>query len=122
MRTAKGDPKWIGVMFFSWFSAFIVTQAVEAPIYRLSLDARRTPWRLALGASVITHPVVFFVFPNLGFSSYWESILYAEAFAIALEAAYLSCLGVSYSVLWAGLANGLSVAVGLSLRATIGWP
>ncbi len=109
-------------MVLLWLSAFLVTQIVEAPIYVRALRGRDARWLWALGASTITHPIVFFVFPKIGFSQYWDMVLYAEAFAVSIEAIYLSCLGVRNSVLWALTANGLSVAIGLGLRALFGWP
>ena len=109
-------------MLVHWLSAFLVTQVVEVPIYARSLRHRAHRWQWAFGASVVTHPIVFFIFPRLGIGDYWETVLYAEAFAVGIEAAYLSRLGVSYSVLWAMGANALSVAIGLGLRSLIGWP
>ena len=109
-------------LFIAWCSAFLVTQVVEAPIYARALIPRPRRWILALGASTVTHPIVFFVFPNLGFETYWIGVSWAEAFAVAAEALYLSALSVRYSVIWSLVANGASVAVGLGLRYWTGWP
>lgn len=106
----------------AWISAFAVTQAVEVPVYGRALRARPRRWLWAFGASALTHPVVFFAFPWLWPGGGWSMVAAAEAFAVAVEAAYLSALGVERSVAWALLANGLSVAVGLGLRAAVGWP
>lgn len=106
----------------AWISAFAVTQAVEVPVYGRALRGRRWRWVWAFGASALTHPVVFFGFPRLWPGGYWATVAAAEAFAVAVEAVYLAALGVERSVAWALLANGLSVAVGLLLRAAFGWP
>ena len=39
--------------------------------------------------------IVFFVFPKLGFETYWTMVSAAEAFAVITEAIYLSRLGFS---------------------------
>lgn len=105
----------------AWLGAFALTQAVEVPIYRLALPGR---WRLpvAFGASALTHPVVFFVFPAVWPGGYWSGVAAAEAFAVLAEAAWLSAWGARLSVAWALAANGASLAVGLTSRAIWGWP
>ena len=37
---------------------------------------------IAFGASILTHPIVFFVFPKLGFETYWTMVSAAEAFVV----------------------------------------
>lgn len=107
---------------WGWLSAFAVTQAVEVPIYARALAHRSHRWWWAFGASLITHPVVYWVFPRLWPGEYWTVVAAAEAFAVAVEAGYLTALGVQRSVAWALIANASSVAVGLGLRWAIGWP
>jgi hypothetical protein len=109
-------------MLSAWLSAFLVTQVIECPVYARALAHKRAPWIFAFSVSSITHPVIFFLFPRMWDTNYWEMVLYAEAFAVAAEALYLSVLSVRMSVLWAVLANGLSCAVGLTLRAAFSWP
>lgn len=106
----------------AWLSAFAITQAVEVPIYARALAHRGHRWGWAFGASLVTHPVVFWVFPRVWPGDYWSGVAAAEAFAVSVEAIYLGALGVERSIAWALLANGLSVAVGLGLRWAIGWP
>ena len=103
----------------AWLSAFVFTQVVEVPIYIRALGGRPLA---AFGASLLTHPVVFFVFPRLWPGDYWSGVAAAEAFAVGGEALYLSHLGVRRSVWWALLANGLSAGLGLGSRALFGWP
>ena len=110
------------VMLMPWLSAFFVTQLVEVPVYSYVLRHRDRAWLLAFLASAITHPIVFFVFPTFFPGQYWSGVFVAEAFAVLVEAVWLSVFGVRQSIGWAILANGLSVAVGLTLRALFGWP
>jgi hypothetical protein len=107
-------------MLLGWLGAFAVTQAVEVPIYARALRGR---WAVAFGASLLTHPVVWFGFPvwfrSLGYARH---VALAEAFAVAVEALWLSRFGVRRSVWWALAANAASVAVGLTSRWLWGWP
>ena len=117
-----------------WLSAFLFTQAVEVPIYLRPLSGRSWSARvcLAFGASALTHPIVWFTFPELflgatplmsrGPSSYWAMVVAAEGFAIVAEALYLRSLGARRSLAWALLANLASVCLGLLSRALLGWP
>jgi hypothetical protein len=103
----------------AWLGAFALTQLVEVPIYLRVFPGRPL---VCIGASLLTHPIVFFVFPALWPGSYWAQVAAAEAFAVGAEAAYLSALGVSRSVWWALAANAASVGVGLTSRWLWGWP
>lgn len=126
-----------------WLYAFALTQAVETPLYTLALGrlgqrpawARRPtaaarPWplpvRVGLGflASLLTHPVVWFVWPWLvdPGAHYLAFCLTAECFAVLVEAALLA-LGGLRRALWIALAvNAASVGVGLLSRAFFGLP
>jgi len=117
----------------AWLGAFLFTQAVEVPIYLSALrradDANTRAPRplarrlvLAFGASMITHPIVWFVIPLLPYRHYWEMVLRAEAFAFAVEGIYLGALGVQRPFLWSLVANGASVTLGLTSRHLFGWP
>ena len=83
-----------GKAVWSWLSAFLVTQLVEVPIYHCAAPTRWGAKRLyvAFGASILTHPIVFFVFP-MGFENYWTMVSAAEAFAVITGAVYLSRFG-----------------------------
>ena len=76
---------------------------------------------IAFGASTLTHPIVYWLFPLLP-ATYLVQVSYAEAFAVCIEAIWLHRFGVKHSVWWALLANALSVGVGLLMRSTLGWP
>lgn len=104
-----------------WLSAYLVTQIIEVPLYAWLLRGRNHRWLIALGASTVTHPIVYWAFPLLP-TSYVVQLSYAEAFAVLIEAAWLSSFGLRHSVWWALVANGLSLSVGLALRSATGWP
>ncbi len=107
----------------SWAGAFAVTQLCEVPIYALALRPRPLSRRLLIGfgASALTHPVVWFVFPVL-VHHYWLMVACAEAFAVLAEAAYLDQFRVPRAFWWSLLANATSVAVGFTLRELLRFP
>jgi hypothetical protein len=86
-----------------WLRAFAFTQAVEVPLYLLALTrlgrrtvppsdgsfARRVG--LAFLCSLVTHPVVWFVFPRLidSYADYELMVVAAESFAVTVEALLL---------------------------------
>ena len=105
----------------SWATAFVLTQATELPVYWWGTrDAALSPaWRLAigLGASAVTHPVVWFVLrgwlsPWLGFAAFF---LIAETFAVGVEALYLRSFGVPHPWRLSLVANTTSASIGLLL-------
>jgi hypothetical protein len=121
-----------------WLVAFAFTQIVEVPIY---LRATRGRAVASFGASAITHPIVWFVMPDLWRSMYLAAIrfdsrlviaspflryacmvLLAESFAIGVEALYLRALNVRRALVWSLAANAASVTLGLIARAAFGWP
>jgi hypothetical protein len=110
-------------MLIRWLVAFAVTQLVEVPIYTRALRGRVT---LAFAASLLTHPLVWFAFPHLGKAlglRYPLMVVLAEAFAISAEAIFLErAAKLKRAWLWSLAANAASVAVGLTLRHTLGWP
>jgi hypothetical protein len=118
----------------SWLGAFLFTQAVEVPVWAPALrtDRRLTPgaeawplWRcvaVGFGASAITHPIVWFLFPRYAPGSYWVMTAQAEAFAVLVEAAYARAFGLQRALTWSLLANALSAGLGLASRSAFGWP
>lgn len=107
--------------FGDWFGAFVLTQAIEIPIY---LRATRGRWGVAVLASTWTHPVVWFVFPLIAPLSwgYWGMVGAAESFAVLVEPVCLACFQVRHALGWGLIANGASLVVGLLLRETLGFP
>ncbi|MFI5261471.1 MAG: hypothetical protein ACHQZR_02805 [Candidatus Limnocylindrales bacterium] len=82
-------------MFFSasgWLAAFLLTVAVEVPLV-LFLLRRTEPDRLRLGllivfANLATHPIVWFVVPQVALVGTMGYILLAEIWATAAEALF----------------------------------
>jgi hypothetical protein len=111
----------------SWCAAFVVTALVEVPIVVAALPAVRAPaWRrsaVALAAQFVTHPVVWFLFPQIGalspgealwLSELWAWLVEAILFALALPGVpFLRAVGAS------ALANGASLGVGCLIGALI---
>ena len=121
----------------AWLSAFLFTQVVEIPIYVVALGRASSagataplddlPSRLAaaFGASLVTHPIVWFVFPRLPLGSYEGMVAGAETFAIVAEGIYFAALGamrIRSAMLWSLGANLTSVTLGLLSRHFFGWP
>lgn len=117
------------VRMMRWAVAFAFTQLVEVPVYlaamrRQRFDARRAVrFCAAFGASALTHPIVWFVFPRLlSRQGYWTLFAAAEAFAVVAEGCYLGLFGLRRAFRWSLCANALSVGLGLALRSCVGWP
>lgn len=116
-----------------WFWAFVCTQIIEMPIYRFALARIATPpkraWLVAFGASALTHPIVWLVFPRLFHRwieaddrGYWWMIAAAEAFAVIVEALWLRWFGLRRALVWSIVANGASFGLGSLTRALWGVP
>ena len=114
----------VTVTVSAWFEAYLLTQAVEIPIYCAALRGR--PWRLRLvvaaALSTMTHPMVWFVIPGIPWPSYDAYFLGAEGFAVLAEAFLLWGIGARSPLLWSLAANAGSVAVGSLLRYAFDWP
>lgn len=106
-----------------WLAAFAFTQAVEGPIYAFALRDRPCIPRLAvaLGASTLTHPLVWFASPHLPLA-YVGRVAVAEVGAVLVEAAWLALFHVRRPLAWSLLANAASLTLGLASRAAFGWP
>ena len=113
-------------LLLPWLSAFLFGQALEMPVYalplrRLGLRGGRL-WLHAFAPTGLTHPIVWFVFPQLLPMSYLVMCIAAETFAVVSEAIYLRVVGVRRPLGWSLLANGLSCGGALASRALFGWP
>jgi len=101
----------------TWLAAYLITQAVEIPIY-LYAGRRIAGWRrwfLAIGASTVTHPVVWFAFPWETAS--WElCFVFAEIFAVVVEGGMGKWAGLMRPWFCALVANGASVTAGLLIH------
>lgn len=102
----------------TWLTAYLLTQAVEVPVYLLA--GKKLPqlrrWLLALGASTVTHPVVWFAFP-WGTAPWELCFIAAETFAVVVEGFLGKIAGLERPWLWALSANGASVLVGLIVQS-----
>jgi hypothetical protein len=118
-------------MFFpvsSWFAAFVLTVAVEAPIVVFLLrGVQRDLVRLAIAivvANLATHLAVWYVFTQLLFIGTLEYILVAETWAIAAEAilywAAIGGLAIRRAVAVAVIANLASFTAGRLIGLV--WP
>jgi hypothetical protein len=110
----------------AWLSGFGFTELVEVPLYsvrRFSPAGRSARKRvaIALGASLITHPFVWFLFPRL-FDDWWAMLFSAEAFAVIVEALWLRAFGVRRPLSLSLAANASSLFLGLWSREMFGWP
>lgn len=102
----------------AWALAFLITQAIEVPVYALGL--RRRGWGLAMllgaGASALSHPLVWFVIQPVmeGRTTFAAFVVVAELFAWTSEAVYLRLADVSWrrSAVLALIANAASVTLG----------
>jgi len=120
-----------------WFWAFLFTQIVEVPIYMRAMRAR---FHEALGASSLTHPIVWFVIPDLWDSLYlhviqrraslWLApstryvimVVIAEVFAVVAEAIYFRIMGLEKPWRWSFIANMASFGLGSLSRYWFGFP
>jgi hypothetical protein len=122
--------RWI----LQWSIAFCFTQLVEMGVYvqahapRADGTPRPIAERLAIAfaASGITHPLVWFVIPEvgmsgLGISTWWHVVAIAEVFALLTEALYLRAFGVRWALAWSLLANGTSFIGGLFCYELLDW-
>jgi hypothetical protein len=110
----------------AWLEAFTITQLVEVPVYFYALHElkfsklKRT--LIAFGASAITHPVAWFVFPVLLPSHSAVTVAGAETFAVVVEAVYLRAFGLRLYFSWSLVANALSFSAYLLLRRLLAFP
>lgn len=101
-------PYWLS----AWLIAFLLTQVVETPIYTAVLGGSHRLLK-ALGASTITHPLLWFALPAIWPWGYWPMIAVGEVSVVAIEAVYLNFLGLRRAWLWSLVANGASLTAGL---------
>jgi hypothetical protein len=110
-------------MFFpvsDWFSAFVLTIAVEVPValfalHRVESDHVRLTV-LVVFANLATHPAVWFVFTQVLLVGTLPYVLVVESWAIVAEALFYAVtirdLGWRRAVFVAVIANAASFAIG----------
>ena len=105
-----------------WLEAFALTFALEGPLATALLGRRGgVPWRRRLGltlfANLVTHPAVWFIFPELGLP-YWRTVALSELWAWLGEAAFYATasprLRWPRALLVSLAANATSFLVGLA--------
>lgn len=109
-----------------WLWAFVFTELVETGIYVQALGDRPRRERLAIGlaASAITHPIVWYVIPDVAASfgiAWWPTVGIAETFAVVVEAGWLWAFGVRRAFLWSLAANMTSFSLGLFGYSLLRW-
>ncbi len=130
-----------------WLLAFAFTELVEVPLYARALrrqgvlEGLLAACAVGFGASLITHPIVWFAIPRWWIALYlfaldhapWVRIesptaryaamgVLSECFAVLVEAVYLRAWGLRRALAWSLAANVLSVTLGLACRAVFGVP
>lgn len=106
-----------------WLAAFLLTQAVETPIYASAATgswARRLG--IGLGASTLTHPLVWLFVLFVRWPGFDARVTIAEVGAVLVEAGWLRVFGVRRALGWSVLANASSVAVGALTRYLWNFP
>jgi hypothetical protein len=105
-----------------WLRAFLLTCVIEIPIVavgtRSSGHALGRRLLVAVCAQVLTHPFVWFVFPELPVDAgvaFTSSELYAWLGESAFYALLLRGIGLARAAGLSGVANALSLAAGLLL-------
>jgi hypothetical protein len=107
----------------AWFRAFLLTIAIEAPLVMLLTRESRVAWAkracLVVAAQLLTHPLVWFVFPALPGMSRSSTLVLSELWAWVAEAAFYALVEVAPTKLSAvgvsALANGASLGLGFLL-------
>ena len=104
----------------TWIVAFTLTQMIEITVgLLLWRDQKVSLIRkigILFGASLLTHPLVWFVFPDMSAEwglSYTEYLLMAETYAYGLEAFYYFSLRVSRPIMLSTVTNSFSFLTGV---------
>jgi hypothetical protein len=107
----------------AWLMAFLATAAVEAPVVvALTRGHPMRAWRralIAIFAQLVTHPLVWFVFPRLVGLTGRSSLALSELWAWLAEAAFyavvLPGLSPARALGISAIANAASILVGLAV-------
>jgi hypothetical protein len=108
----------------AWLMAFLITVAVETPIVVALTRDLDTSWPrrtlIAVFAQLVTHPLVWFVFPYLVGLTGRTSMALAELWAWLAEAVFyglvLRGLSPARALGVSAIANAASILAGLALR------
>lgn len=106
----------------TWIMAFTLTQVIEITAGLLFWKDREVSvFRkigILFGASLITHPMVWFIFPQIreeGGYSYGEYLLMAESYAYSVEALYYYAFRIKHPIWLSVIANSCSFLTGVIL-------
>ena len=110
-------------MTAAWLRAFLLTVAVECPLVMLLTAGGRVTWSkricLVIAAQLMTHPLVWYVFPAIPGLSRFSTLALSELWACIAEAAFYALVDVAPTKLGAvgiaALANGASLGLGFLL-------
>jgi hypothetical protein len=110
-------------MTAAWLRAFLLTVLVEVPLVTLLTPSSRVAWPkracLVFAAQIMTHPLVWFVFPSLPDLSRPTTLVLSELWAWLAEAAFFALVDLAPTKLGAvgvaALANGASLGLGFLL-------
>lgn len=108
-----------------WARAYALTQLIEVPVYLYA--ARRLPpakrWIFALGASTLTHPALWYLFPwpddPEAAGGYLTVTVIGELWVFLTESLWGMVLRVPRPWLWSFIANAASFAAGLTVNALL---
>lgn len=100
-----------------WSGAFLLTEMIEVPIYLAFARSLKVPRRAvyAVGASSITHPLIWFCLPWAS-SSYVPLLIIAEGFAVIAEAMWGRGWRVQRPWVASFVANAVSLGLGMLIR------
>jgi hypothetical protein len=111
-------------MTLAWLRAFALTIAVEVPLVTWLMGGQsRLAWPnracIIFAAQLMTHPLVWFVFPTIPGMSRMATLILSELWAWLAEAAFYALVDVAPTKLGAvgisALANGASLGLGFLL-------
>lgn len=109
----------------AWAIAFVLTVAIEVPVVLALTRDSKWDWRrrsgIVLLGQLLTHPLVWFVFPTIPGITGRTALTLSELYAWLGEGALYALVGVAPTSLSAmgvaAVANGLSLAVGLIISS-----
>lgn len=106
----------------AWLSAFAMTTCIEAPIVLAATRDLPVRWprmlALIVFAQLVTHPLVWFVFPYIPGVTGFTALVLSELWAWLAEACFFAVtvpMRPSRALGVAGVANGISFAIGVLL-------
>ncbi len=123
------SPEVFATVFPLWIKAFLLTLAVEVPLFILIARSNKTVkknvpiWRLALAAgagTMITHPLLWFAWPHV-VSDYTTYIITGELLVAVIETFtfYLIARPIKLKLALASafIANGASYGIGVLISS-----